>query len=145
MVINKETKYENGELKATASKLFFLSDRNCVNFQNDFYFKDLVAQSGFKLLDLNVLGIASVNLGQLKEFSSTEIATMSKNLTENLTKRLKYKKTIYENMSKSDYNHYNMLNDIAIYDSLCSLHATMDYSDVNISDAKKDNVNTSKK
>ncbi len=108
--------------RQTARRLMVLSDKNCVTFTNSFYLSNAVVGGGFKVLDLNLFGVAGINFGGIKEYTSSQLVNMSNSITLNLEKRKTFRTKITNKInSNMEYKFLDMIGDITAYDNLCSV------------------------
>jgi hypothetical protein len=128
----KDKDAKDKDAKEVARKLLFLSDKNCAVFSNDFYFKEVLVQGGSELLSLNIFGIGGINLGQVQKYTTGQLMAMGNSLAANLEKRKNFKAKIMDKIdSNTSYHLFTVLDDMTIYDNLCSLHATTGLGDSN--------------
>lgn len=129
-----ETNESNISPKNIAKQLLFLSDRNCVTFRNGFYFNDMLTKAGTGIINLNLSYIGSVNLGEIRELSTAQLIAMNRYLDINLDKRNRLRTQIIKKIDEAPkYDLFSVLDDITVYDSLCSLTPTSTIGDISSS------------
>jgi hypothetical protein len=109
--------------KEIASKLFYVSDRNCKRFTDRFYYNNVAEDSANKFLGLRVWNIGiGIDLSKIGEIPTKKFNEFEKNLRENMQGRKALKKKINSNiLNDSNYSRIEMLSDFIEYDRSCSL------------------------
>lgn len=105
--------------KEIVNRLLLISNDNCRRFVDKFYYNDLMGQSGFKILSLDLFSGIGLKLGEIDKFTTSELIQMHDTLQSNLKYRSKLRKDI--NASNENVSMATLLNQIREYDHACGL------------------------
>ena len=108
--------------KEIASKLFYVSDRNCKRFVDRFYYNNVAEDSANQFLGLSLMGLKiGLDLSKVGDIPADKFDEFKNNLRKNMQHRKKIKERIEQNLSDANYNKIDMLSDFIEYDGSCSL------------------------